>query len=167
MGQFAPALDHPVGITEGTTRSVLFSSADTRISAIRIPGQPATANAGTVGGLPWNCASIDFDPEMEPMAVYFTLAIRGLVAGLIIAAPVGPVNLLCIRRTIEKGWRSGMISGLGAALADTAYGAIAGFGISLVIHVSDQRRILDPGDRWHLLNGHGSSLLPEAATATS
>jgi threonine/homoserine/homoserine lactone efflux protein len=62
------------------------------------------------------------------------LPIRGLVAGLIIAAPVGPVNLLCIRRTLEKGWRSGMLSGLGAALADTLYGAIAGFGLSLVIH---------------------------------
>ena len=60
--------------------------------------------------------------------------IRGLAAGLIIAAPVGPVNLLCIRRTLEKGWRSGMVSGLGAALADTVYGAIAVFGISLVIH---------------------------------
>ncbi len=61
------------------------------------------------------------------------LLIRGLAAGLIIAAPVGPVNLLCIRRTIEKGWRSGMLSGLGAALGDTVYGAIAGFGITLVI----------------------------------
>jgi threonine/homoserine/homoserine lactone efflux protein len=60
---------------------------------------------------------------------------RGLAAGLIIAAPVGPVNLLCIRRTLEKGWKSGMASGLGAALADTMYGAIAGFSISLVIQL--------------------------------
>jgi threonine/homoserine/homoserine lactone efflux protein len=66
------------------------------------------------------------------MAVDLELPIRGLVAGLIIAAPVGPVNLLCIRRTIEKGRKSGMVSGLGAALADTLYGAVAGFGISLV-----------------------------------
>jgi threonine/homoserine/homoserine lactone efflux protein len=53
--------------------------------------------------------------------------------GLIIAAPVGPVNVLCIHRTIEKGWRSGVLSGLGSALADTIYGGIAGFSISLVI----------------------------------
>jgi threonine/homoserine/homoserine lactone efflux protein len=86
-----------------------------------------------VGGLPSNGASIDFDLEMETTAVYLTLAFRGVAAGLIIAAPVGPVNLLCVRRTLEKGWRSGMVSGFGAALADTAYGAIAGFGISLVI----------------------------------
>ena len=49
------------------------------------------------------------------------LTMRGLVAGLIIAAPVGPVNVLCIQRTLEKGWRSGLLSGLGAALADTLY----------------------------------------------
>src|ERR1035441_9120258 len=61
------------------------------------------------------------------------LPIRGLAVGLIIAAPVGPVNVLCIQRTLEKGWKSGILSGLGAAIADTLYGAIAGFSISLVI----------------------------------
>ena len=61
------------------------------------------------------------------------LPIRGLAVGLIIAAPVGPVNVLCIQRTIERGWKSGILSGLGAAIADTLYGAIAGFSISLVI----------------------------------
>src|SRR5690348_7295082 len=61
------------------------------------------------------------------------LPIRGLAAGFIIAAPVGPVNVLCIQRTIEKGWRSGVLSGFGAALADTLYGAVAGFSITLVI----------------------------------
>jgi threonine/homoserine/homoserine lactone efflux protein len=61
------------------------------------------------------------------------LPIRGFATGLIIAAPVGPVNVLCIQRTIAKGWRSGVISGLGAAAADTIYGAVAGFSISLVI----------------------------------
>src|SRR5579863_6289337 len=62
------------------------------------------------------------------------LSIRGLAAGLIIAAPVGPVNVLCIQRTLEKGWKSGIVSGVGAAFADTLYGGIAGFGISLVIN---------------------------------
>jgi threonine/homoserine/homoserine lactone efflux protein len=61
------------------------------------------------------------------------LPLRGLAAGLIIAAPVGPVNVLCMRRTLEKGWKSGVLSGAGAAFADTLYGAVAGFGISLVI----------------------------------
>jgi len=63
----------------------------------------------------------------------FELPIRGIATGLIIAAPVGPVNVLCIQRTLGKGWKSGLISGLGAAAADTIYGAIAGFSITLVI----------------------------------
>ncbi len=63
----------------------------------------------------------------------FELPIRGIATGLIIAAPVGPVNVLCIQRTLGKGWKSGIVSGLGAALADTIYGSIAAFSITLVI----------------------------------
>jgi threonine/homoserine/homoserine lactone efflux protein len=61
------------------------------------------------------------------------LLIGGIVVGLMIAVPVGPVNILCIRRTIGAGWRSGVISGVGAAAADMLYGGIAGFSITLVI----------------------------------
>jgi len=61
------------------------------------------------------------------------LLIRGLIAGLIIAAPVGPVNVLVMSRTLTKGRIPGLISGLGAACADAFYGSIAGFSISLVI----------------------------------
>jgi threonine/homoserine/homoserine lactone efflux protein len=61
------------------------------------------------------------------------LLIRGLLAGLIITAPVGPVNVLCVQRTITKGWRSGLFSGLGSAVADALYATIAGFSISFVI----------------------------------
>ncbi|HLK67303.1 MAG TPA: LysE family transporter [Bryobacteraceae bacterium] len=61
------------------------------------------------------------------------LLLRGILCGLIITAPVGPVNVLCVERTITKGWRSGIVSGLGSALADAIYATIAGFSISLVI----------------------------------
>jgi threonine/homoserine/homoserine lactone efflux protein len=61
------------------------------------------------------------------------LLIKGMIAGLMIAAPVGPVNILCINRTLTSGWKSGVISGIGAAAADMFYGAVAGFSISLVI----------------------------------
>jgi threonine/homoserine/homoserine lactone efflux protein len=61
------------------------------------------------------------------------LLVRGLLAGLFIAVPVGPVNVLCISRTLSKGWRSGLISGFGAATADMLYGGIAGFSITFVI----------------------------------
>ena len=58
---------------------------------------------------------------------------KGFAAGFSIAAPVGPVNVLVISRAIEKGWKSGLLSGVGAALADTFYGSIAGFSITFVI----------------------------------
>jgi threonine/homoserine/homoserine lactone efflux protein len=61
------------------------------------------------------------------------LLIGGIIVGLMIAMPVGPVNILCINRTIEAGWRSGVLSGVGAAAADMLYGGIAGFSITLVV----------------------------------
>jgi threonine/homoserine/homoserine lactone efflux protein len=61
------------------------------------------------------------------------LLIRGVAAGVAISAPVGPVNVLCIQQTLSKGPRAGIISGLGAAAADTIYGSIAGFSISFII----------------------------------
>lgn len=58
--------------------------------------------------------------------------LRGLLMGLSIAATVGPISLLCIQRTLERGRVYGLLSGLGVALADGTYGAIAGFGLTLV-----------------------------------
>src|SRR5689334_18827831 len=55
--------------------------------------------------------------------------IKGVLIGFSIAAPVGPIGILCINRTLGSGLRAGLISGLGAALADAVYGCIAGFGL--------------------------------------
>ena len=60
------------------------------------------------------------------------LFIRGLLLGLSIAAPVGPIGVLCIRRTLVNGQVAGLVSGLGAATADAIYGAIAGFGLMAI-----------------------------------
>ena len=57
---------------------------------------------------------------------------RGLVLGFAIAAPVGPIGLLCIQRTLNQGRLVGLVSGLGAATADAIYGAIAAFGLSVI-----------------------------------
>lgn len=53
----------------------------------------------------------------------------GMVIGLIIAAPIGPIDLLCIHRTLLLGRRAGFVTGLGAAVADAIYGAFAAFGL--------------------------------------
>jgi threonine/homoserine/homoserine lactone efflux protein len=58
--------------------------------------------------------------------------VQGLILGFSIAAPVGPIGVLCIRRTLAEGRAAGLVSGLGAATADALYGSIAGFGLTLV-----------------------------------
>jgi len=57
---------------------------------------------------------------------------KGVLIGLAIAAPVGPIGLLCIQRTLNNGRMSGLVSGLGAATADAIYGFIAAFGLTLI-----------------------------------
>jgi threonine/homoserine/homoserine lactone efflux protein len=58
--------------------------------------------------------------------------VRGLAIGFAIAAPVGAIGLLCIRRTLTNGRLAGFISGLGAATADAFYGAVAALGLTAV-----------------------------------
>lgn len=60
------------------------------------------------------------------------LAARGAILGFTIAAAVGPIALLVIRRTLATGWTMGMASGLGVATADGLYGAVAAFGLTAV-----------------------------------
>jgi len=77
---------------------------------------------------------------------------RGLVIGLAIAAPVGPIGLLCIRRSLAAGFPLGFVTGLGAAAADGVYGAVAAFGLSAV------SSFLVAQQRWLALGG-GLALL--------
>jgi threonine/homoserine/homoserine lactone efflux protein len=58
--------------------------------------------------------------------------LRGLLIGFSIAAPVGPIGVLCIRRTLAEGRLTGFLSGMGAASADMFYGAVAAFGLTAV-----------------------------------
>jgi threonine/homoserine/homoserine lactone efflux protein len=52
--------------------------------------------------------------------------------GFAIAAPVGPIGVLCIRRTLAEGWLTGFLTGLGAATADGFYGGVAAFGLTAI-----------------------------------
>lgn len=58
--------------------------------------------------------------------------LRGIVIGFLAAIPIGPVNVLCIQRTLNQGGIVGLASGLGAATVDAVYGGIAGLGLTLV-----------------------------------
>ncbi len=74
--------------------------------------------------------------------------VRGLVIGFSIAAVVGPIGLLCIHRTLNRGFLHGLMTGMGAATADATYGSVAAFGLTLVT------TLLVSWQTWiHLLGG--------------
>jgi threonine/homoserine/homoserine lactone efflux protein len=60
------------------------------------------------------------------------ILLNGIVIGLAIAAPVGPIGVLVIRRTWSESWLAGFLSGLGAATADGLYGAVAAYGLTFI-----------------------------------
>lgn len=74
--------------------------------------------------------------------------LKGWLIGFAIAAPVGPIGVLCIRRTLADGRLIGFLSGMGAATADMCYGAIAAFGITAL-----QQLLLRQQGWLHLLGG--------------
>ncbi len=63
---------------------------------------------------------------------WLTLIVGGIAIGVIAAAPIGPVNLICIRRTLAYGQLNGFLAGLGAALGDGIFAVVAGFGVTWV-----------------------------------
>ena len=72
-------------------------------------------------------------PENRLMTL--DLYLRGLVIGFAIAFALGPIGLLVIRRTVDRGWAYGFLSGVGVATADAMYGAIAAFGLTAVSEI--------------------------------
>jgi threonine/homoserine/homoserine lactone efflux protein len=66
--------------------------------------------------------------------------IKGLVIGFVIAAPVGPIGILCARRTLTHGRRAGFLSGMGATTADVLYGFIAAFGLTFISGIAQNHQ---------------------------
>ena len=67
---------------------------------------------------------------MEP--IFF---LKGLIIGFAMAVPIGPIGIMCIRKTLAEGHSRGLIIGLGAATADSMYGSIAAFGLTVISEV--------------------------------
>lgn len=72
----------------------------------------------------------------------FTLLIKGIIVGLLASIPLGPIGIICIQRTINKGKLSGFLSGMGAASADTIFAAIAGFSLSFIISFIQEQQVI-------------------------
>ena len=89
-----------------------------------------------------------------------TLFLKGLAFGFVLAATVGPMWLLCLRRTLSAGVLSGFVSGMGIAVADALYGAIAAFGLTaLTSFLLAQQAWLALGGSGYLLWLGAKSLL--------
>ena len=81
------------------------------------------------------------------------LTVKGLIVGMVASAPMGPVGVLCIQRTLNKGREYGLVTGLGAALSDILYALITGLGMSFVVEFIEQPRTM------YILQLAGSVLL--------
>lgn len=84
----------------------------------------------------WGGMDDDNDTKMLASIIF-----RGFIVGLLASMPPGPVAVLCIQRTISKNQRSGFVSGIGAAAADTVYAMIAFFSLALVVEFIETNRI--------------------------
>ncbi|MBE6301261.1 MAG: LysE family translocator [Parabacteroides distasonis] len=62
------------------------------------------------------------------------LIIKGIIIGILVSAPMGPIGMLCIRRTLYKGRWHGFVTGLGAALSDVIYAALTCLGMGVVVN---------------------------------
>ena len=70
---------------------------------------------------------------MIEIRTIFDILWKGFIIGVVVSAPLGPVGVLCIQRTLNKGRWSGFVTGLGAALSDLIYALLTGLGMSIVI----------------------------------
>ncbi len=68
--------------------------------------------------------------------------LKGVIVGLIVSAPMGPIGVLCVQKTINKGRFQGFFSGLGAACADTFYAVLAAFGVNFITNFLNQNRLI-------------------------
>ncbi|TKG95557.1 LysE family translocator [Puteibacter caeruleilacunae] len=59
---------------------------------------------------------------------------KGIIIGFAVSIPLGPIGVLCVQRTVNKSWRSGFYSGLGAAFSDSLYAVISGFSLTYIIN---------------------------------
>lgn len=70
-----------------------------------------------------------------------TFFLKGLVIGFAMAVPIGPIGIMCIRKTLTEGRLRGMVIGLGAATADLLYGSVAAFGLTVISSTLISQRI--------------------------
>ena len=79
---------------------------------------------------------------MTAIDLFIHIILRGFAIGVLVSAPMGPIGVLCIQRTLNKGRLSGVATGLGASLSDLFYAALTGLGMSIVIDFIETNVVL-------------------------
>lgn len=77
---------------------------------------------------------------LDSLLTNFWLIVKGAGIGFAVAAPVGPIGMLCIRTTLERGRVAGFVAGLGAAVADSIYGLLGVLGVAAISNVIEAER---------------------------
>lgn len=76
------------------------------------------------------------------MDLFFDIVVSGVLIGVLISAPMGPIGMLCIQRTLNKGRLAGFSTGVGAAMSDLIYCLLTGFGLSFIEGFINDNKIL-------------------------
>ena len=76
------------------------------------------------------------------MDLIISTALKGILIGVLVSAPMGPIGVLCIQRTLNKGRSSGLFTGVGASLSDLIYAMLTGFGLSMIIDFIENYELL-------------------------
>ena len=74
----------------------------------------------------------DLFQQIVSQITILEIVIKGVLIGIVASAPMGPVGVLCIQRTLNKGRIYGLVTGTGAALSDILYALLTGYGLSFL-----------------------------------
>lgn len=73
--------------------------------------------------------------------MFFILFLKGILIGIVASVPLGPIGVLCVQRTLNKGRVSGFLSGMGAATADTFFAVVAVLGLTYIINFVQEQQL--------------------------
>jgi len=113
----------------GTKRSLPTTN---KVWSRKAVGPGEVVRASIRPGSHSHCVQFPLPQLQRSRGVNLHFLLKGMAFGVAIAAPVGPIGVLCIRRTLAEGLRNGFVCGLGAATADASYGCVAGFGLTAI-----------------------------------
>lgn len=84
----------------------------------------------------------DLFQQLVSQITVLEIVIKGMIIGIVASAPMGPVGVLCIQRTLNKGRAYGFVTGTGAALSDILYALLTGYGLSFIYDIISNQATL-------------------------